>query len=132
MNVAVSHSIQEMKMHAMLIALTANHSNLRIATYLMFRNELEAFSKDMLSMATRKKHSKWSYVVRMTNLIQQIQGINPSNQYAVHIYIIHLKCVGVSIEREREKVNYILLFEHNLHETKNGMNISFHITEYIL
>lgn len=80
---ATSNHTQEMKRHAVLVALAANHSDSEIANFFKVarsfvfkvRNELKASGGDVLSVAKRKKHSKRSDVVRTAEFIQQVQDI---------------------------------------------------------
>ncbi|KAM0736931.1 hypothetical protein ACS0PU_000024 [Formica fusca] len=80
---------QEMKRHAVIVAIYAKHTDLEISNFLncarsfvhKVRRELEASDGDTQSVAKRKKHEERSDTIRTTQFIQQIQAIvdeNPS------------------------------------------------------
>lgn len=78
-----SNQTREMKRHAVLVALAANHSDSEIANFFKVarsfvfkvRNELKASGGDVSSVAKRKKHSKRSDIIRTAEFIQQVQDI---------------------------------------------------------
>lgn len=78
-----SNLTQEMKRHAVVIALAANRSDSEIASFLKVtrsfvlkvRNELEASGEDASPVPKQKKHSKQSDNIRTAELVQQVQDI---------------------------------------------------------
>lgn len=78
---------QEMKRHAVIVAIHAEHSDVEIARFLKVarsfvnkvRKELEASGGDVLSVAKRKKHSQRSDIIRTQQFVQQVQEIIDTN-----------------------------------------------------
>lgn len=84
-----SNLTQEMKRHAVLVALAANHGDSEIADFLnvarsfvfRIRKQLLVSGGNVSSAAKRKKYSPRSDIVRKVEFVQQVQGIineNPS------------------------------------------------------
>lgn len=78
---------QEMKKHAVIVAIYANHSDLEISQFLKVarsfvhkvRRELEAPDDDVENVAKRKKHERRSDSVRTPQFVQQVQVIIDGN-----------------------------------------------------
>ncbi|XP_025161066.1 uncharacterized protein LOC112589993 [Harpegnathos saltator] len=74
---------QEMKRHAVIIAICAKHTDLEISNFLncarsfvhKVRRELEASAGDVETVAKRKKHEERSDTTRNTQFVQQVQEI---------------------------------------------------------
>jgi len=74
---------QEMKRHAVIVAIHANHSDLEISQFLnvarsfvhKVRRGLEVSDDNVESVAKRKKHEGRSDTVRTSQFVQQVQGI---------------------------------------------------------
>ena len=80
---------QEMKRHAVIVAICAKHTDLEISNFLncarsfvhKVRRELEASAGDVETVAKRKRHEERSDTTRNTQFVQQVQEIvdeNPS------------------------------------------------------
>ena len=73
----------EMKRHAVIVAIHANHSDLEISEFLNLarsfvhkvRRELEVSNGNVQSVAKRKTHKARSDTVRTSQFVQQVQGI---------------------------------------------------------
>lgn len=80
---ADSQLTQEMKRHAVIVALHAQHSDVEIARFLKVarsfvhkvRKELEASAGQVSPVAKRKKHSQRSDRVRTPQFVQQVQDM---------------------------------------------------------
>ena len=80
---AATYLTKEMKRHAVLVALAANHSDSEIASFLKVarsfvfkvRNEVEASDGDLSLVAKRKKHSKRSDIKRTEEFVQNVMDI---------------------------------------------------------
>jgi len=74
---------QEMKRHAVIVAIHANHSDLKISRFLKVarffvnkvRRELEVSDGNVESVAKRKKHETRSDKIRTSQFVQKVQGI---------------------------------------------------------
>ena len=74
---------QEMKRHAVVVAIVAHHGDSEIASFLnvarsfvfKVRRELETSGGDIAHVAKRKKHSPRSDVIRTTEFIQQVHEV---------------------------------------------------------
>ncbi|XP_025161974.1 uncharacterized protein LOC112590242 [Harpegnathos saltator] len=74
---------QEMKRHAVIIAICAKHTDLEISNFLncarsfvhKVRRELEASASDVETVAKRKKHEERSDTTKNTQFVQQVQEI---------------------------------------------------------
>jgi len=74
----------EMKRHAVIVAIHANHSDFEISIFLNFarsfvhkvRRELEISDDNVESVAKRKKHKARSDTVRISQFVQQVQDID--------------------------------------------------------
>ena len=72
---------QEMKRHAVLVAISAQHSDSEIASFLnvarsfvfKVRHELKTSGGDISSVAKRKKHSRRSDTIRTPDFVQQVR-----------------------------------------------------------
>lgn len=79
----MSFLTQEMKRHAVLVALHAEHSDLEIANFLKVsrqfvykvRNELVGASGDVNLVSTRKSHSPRSGAIRSPEFVEEVQKI---------------------------------------------------------